>query len=480
MGLPETLRRALRPLGALAGVTGAAALFNRSLRNEALPLDHVGGIRIPWRWRGYEIFATELGAGPEILLVHGIYAGASSYEFRTIAPLLARDHRVVAFDLLGCGLSAMPNLAYSGELFVEQIVDAIGALTSGPLVLVGSSMGGAFAIRAAVRAPDRVKALVTIAPTGLAGILDKEATAAQRAVGEIFRSPIAGEAAFNALSAKPTIRWFLGFQSYADKASVTTEIVDHYYAVTHQPGARFVPAHFVGGALNIDVARDLPFVESPLLVVWGERAPVTSPVANAEAFVRLARDGRMATFPDAGLLVHEERAGDVADAILDFARATIATPATRFQERLVLDRTAPEMSKTSVPDIFKSYDIRGICPGELDDDLAYAIGRAFVDELHVTSVVVGRDMRPTGVGLFEAFARGANEAGADVTDIGLVSTDALYFAVGKYDFAGGVMITASHNPANYNGMKLTRDRAQAISFDTGLRAIRDRDRKSVV
>jgi phosphomannomutase len=474
VGLPETLRKALRTLGALVGVTGAAALLNRSLRNEALPLNHLGGIRIPWQWRGYEIFVTELGAGPEILLVHGIYAGASSYEFRKLAPLLARDHRVVALDLLGCGLSAMPDLAYSSELFVEQIVDAIGALTSGPLVLVGSSMGAAFAIRAAVRAPDRVKALVTIAPTGLAGILDKEATAGQRAAGAIFRSPVAGETAFNALSARPTIRWFLGFQSYADKASVTTEIVDHYYAVTHQPGARFVPAQFVGGALNIDVARDLPFVESPLLVLWGDRASVASPVKNAEAFVRLARDGRLVTFPNAGILAHEECPGDVARAILDFASTSIAKPQTDSQDSFVPDRTAPVMSTTSVPDIFKSYDIRGICPGELDDELAYAIGRAFVDELKVTSIVVGRDMRPTGVGLFEAFARGANEQGADVTDIGLVSTDALYFAVGKYDFAGGVMITASHNPANYNGMKLTRDRAQAISFDTGLRAIRDR------
>jgi phosphomannomutase len=83
-------------------------------------------------------------------------------------------------------------------------------------------------------------------------------------------------------------------------------------------------------------------------------------------------------------------------------------------------------------------------------------------------------MRPSGVSLFESFARGANDAGADVVDVGLVSTDALYFAVGKYDYAGGVMITASHNPAQYNGMKLTRDKAQAISLDTGLSAIRDR------
>jgi phosphomannomutase len=132
------------------------------------------------------------------------------------------------------------------------------------------------------------------------------------------------------------------------------------------------------------------------------------------------------------------------------------------------------MAPRDVPDIFKSYDVRGLYPAELDEELAYAIGRAFVTELGVTSIVVGRDMRPSGVTLFEALARGANDAGADVTDIGLVSTDALYFAVGRYDFAGGVMITASHNPATYNGMKFTRDRAQAISLDTGLSAIKSR------
>jgi phosphomannomutase len=127
-----------------------------------------------------------------------------------------------------------------------------------------------------------------------------------------------------------------------------------------------------------------------------------------------------------------------------------------------------------LPTIFKSYDIRGIYETELSDDLAYQIGRTFVAELKVRTIVVGRDMRPSGAALFNAFARGANEAGANVTDIGEVSTDALYFAVGKYGFEGGVMITASHNPAAYNGMKLTRDRAQAISLETGLSAIRDR------
>jgi phosphomannomutase len=132
------------------------------------------------------------------------------------------------------------------------------------------------------------------------------------------------------------------------------------------------------------------------------------------------------------------------------------------------------MSLEIVPDIFKSYDVRGIYPEQLSDELAYEIGRAFVAETGAASIVVGRDMRPSGEALFAALARGATEAGANVTDIGLVSTDCLYFAVGKYDFDGGIMITASHNPARYNGLKMTRDRAQAISFDTGLGAIRER------
>jgi phosphomannomutase len=130
--------------------------------------------------------------------------------------------------------------------------------------------------------------------------------------------------------------------------------------------------------------------------------------------------------------------------------------------------------------IFKSYDVRGVYPSELSDDVAFAIGRCFVSLLTPEAsdgrraIAVGRDMRPSGLSLSEAFARGAMQAGADIIDIGMVSTDALYFAVGKYEFDGGVMITASHNPAKYNGMKFTRARAEAISLDTGLALIRDR------
>jgi pimeloyl-ACP methyl ester carboxylesterase len=171
------------------------------------------------------------------------------------------------------------------------------------------------------RAADRVTQLVTISPTGLGGVLDKDPTAVQRAVTAMLRSPILGETLFNALASRPSLRWFLEHQSYADPASVTAEIVEHYYAVTHQPGARFVPAYFVGGGLNIDVARDLPFIEAPVLVAWGERAPSVSALPNASEFLKLARHGSLATFARSGLLPHEEEPQAVCDAIETFLAA---------------------------------------------------------------------------------------------------------------------------------------------------------------
>src|ERR1700694_1488751 len=124
-------------------------------------------------------------------------------------------------------------------------------------------------------------------------------------------------------------------------------------------------------------------------------------------------------------------------------------------------------------EIFKSYDIRGLYPAELDEVAAERIGRAFVTFTGAQVVAVGRDMRLSSPALFNAFARGATQQGADVIDLGLTSTDELYFAVGKFGYPAGAMITASHNPKDYNGFKLCREQAIALSGDTGVFAIRD-------
>jgi len=312
------VKKVLRPLLAGAGLAGGLAAANRALQNAPLPTNALGGTRRRWTWRGHEIFATEAGEGPLVLLIHGVYAGCSSYEFRALFPLLAQRHRVVAFDLLGCGLSDKPNLAYTTELFVEQIIDAIEAFGDEPTALVGSSLGAAFAIRAAMRASDRVSRLAALCPTGLGGVLDHDAPLATSPVTALFRSPLLGEGIFNVLASKPSIRRFLERRVYGSPDHVTPEVVDQYYALTHQPGARYVPAAFVGGMLNCDVARDLPFLMMPLLIMWGEKAPAMSPRSNAEEFLRLAKGARLVTFAESGLLPHEEEPVAVDEALEEF------------------------------------------------------------------------------------------------------------------------------------------------------------------
>jgi phosphomannomutase len=117
--------------------------------------------------------------------------------------------------------------------------------------------------------------------------------------------------------------------------------------------------------------------------------------------------------------------------------------------------------------IFKAYDIRGVYPDELDDDVARRIGNAFVAFTRPEVVLVGRDMRPSSESLSVAFAEGATLAGADVIELGLISTDLIYFASGKLD-APAAMFTASHNPAQYAGIKLSRAGAAPVGQDTGL------------
>ena len=128
---------------------------------------------------------------------------------------------------------------------------------------------------------------------------------------------------------------------------------------------------------------------------------------------------------------------------------------------------------TLSPAVFKAYDVRGIVPDELDADGAYRIARAYVQVFEPRTIAVGHDTRLTSPELAEAAVRGATDAGADVQEIGLVGTEELYFAVAAGDLDGGLTVTASHNPKQYNGMKIVRRGALPIGGDSGLDRIRD-------
>lgn len=125
------------------------------------------------------------------------------------------------------------------------------------------------------------------------------------------------------------------------------------------------------------------------------------------------------------------------------------------------------------PDIFKSYDIRGIVPAQLNTDVARLIGRAFRTELGGTKVAVGRDMRVHSDKLADALCKGLVDSGCSVINLGHISTDALYFAVGHLGLDGGIMVTASHNPPEYNGFKMCRKDAEPLSGKDGINRIQE-------
>ena len=126
------------------------------------------------------------------------------------------------------------------------------------------------------------------------------------------------------------------------------------------------------------------------------------------------------------------------------------------------------------PKVFKAYDVRGVYPTELDEDGAYAIGRGYVEQFEPKRIAVGRDMRPSSPSMAAAVIRGASAGGAELLDIGMVGTEMLYFAVGDLSLDGGVMVTASHNPKEYNGLKIVRRGALPVGGDSGLPEIRER------
>ena len=140
--------------------------------------------------------------------------------------------------------------------------------------------------------------------------------------------------------------------------------------------------------------------------------------------------------------------------------------------------TTPQLDTSFLDLIFKAYDVRGTVPEQFNTDIARAVGVAFAEFARSPRVLVARDMRPSGVDLVAAFAEGAMSRGVDVVDLGLASTDLLYYAAGALD-APGAMFTASHNPAQYNGIKFCLSGARPVGADTGLIEVQERTAKEL-
>jgi pimeloyl-ACP methyl ester carboxylesterase len=301
--------------GGAAAIAGAAA-YNVLAKRDVPELENlIGGDERWFGWRGWQVAYTVRGRGPAVLLVHGIHAAASSYEWRANVHELARHHTVYAIDLLGFGRSSRPNTVYSARLYQALLDDFVEQVVRTPCALVASSLSAAYAIALAARNPGQYPALIVIAPTGLVRLADP-ATSGGDITRFAFGTPVLGTAAFNGLVTRASLRRYLE-KVYASDACVTEELVDVYYWAAHQPGAKFAPSAFIGGKLNVDVRRPLRSLRQPTLLVWGEQADMT-PLDEAHNFLAIKPDLELSILSPAGDLPHDERSEEFNEVVREF------------------------------------------------------------------------------------------------------------------------------------------------------------------
>ncbi|WP_224447439.1 alpha/beta fold hydrolase [Haloprofundus salilacus] len=290
------LRRAVG--GAALGI-GAVAVANRMLTQGAGELEPaLIGEQRTYRWRGMNVAYTEAGDpdDPDLVLLHGINAAGSSGEFREIFSELASEYHVVAPDLPGFGRSDRPPLRYSAALYEDFATEFLDEFDE-PAVLA-SSLTASYVAAAARDA--KASQLILVCPTTKAGPEPKQA------IRELFRAPLVGTAAYNAITSRRSLRYFSADHGYYDASNLSDEWLSYQWRTTHQKNARFAPASFVSGYLNseIDLGGTLADLDVPVTLVWGREADVT-PLSDGRALADEA-DARLVVFDDAMLLPHVE------------------------------------------------------------------------------------------------------------------------------------------------------------------------------
>lgn len=290
-----------------AGAVGGLWALNRRLERGGRTPAALGGEARRFRWRGRTLAYSAAGEGEPLLLLHGVYAGASSLEFRENFEELSGSFRVYALDLLGCGLSEKPRLRYGPEDVASQVEDFVREEIGGGAHLVASSLTAALVVPAAVRSPKLFKKLVLVCPTGY-GTLDRPSGLLGDTVLGLFRMPVLGDTLYHTLVSRAGIRYYLEKMAYHDPALVTDDVVEDYHRAGHGPGAEHFPASFVAGKLNLGVADLWPRVPHKSLLCWGQEAQ-TVPLSNLNNFAQNNSRSEPRVFRDTALLPHLERAG---------------------------------------------------------------------------------------------------------------------------------------------------------------------------
>lgn len=292
-------------VGAGAAVVAAAnnAIFSRA---KALG-NALGGEGRFWPGPYGDIFYTRQGKGRPVVLLHGIYAGASGYEWRKNFDALSEHYQVYAPDWLGFGLSDKPRIRYTSAQYIEMLNQFLREVVKEPCALVASSLASAYAVQAAADQPDLVQGLMLICPTGFRH-LAKAPDSGTEAIYGLTHAPLLGTTVYNAVTSLPSLRYYLMNQTYFDPSYVDDNLLDHYSTATHQYGSQNAPPSFFSGFLNHSVAEVFPRLgQKTLRIIWGREARMT-PLSDAEAFLGANARAELTVLDKSGLLPHDEQA----------------------------------------------------------------------------------------------------------------------------------------------------------------------------
>lgn len=314
-------------LWAGAGMAGVAAANNAVFARAQALGNTLGGEGRFWPGPYGDVFYTRQGKGQAVVLLHGIYAGASGYEWRKNFDALSEHFTVYAPDWLGFGLSDKPRIRYHAQSYVAQLTQFLREVVTEPSDVVASSLGAAFAVQAAHDAPEAVRSLILVCPTGMRHLADAPGAKAEAAY-QLLRSPLVGTTAYNAIASQAGLRAYLMNQTYFDPSYVDDAMIGHYTAAAHQYGCQNAPPAFLSGQMNWSVRDAFPaLTQDPLRLVWGREARMT-PLSDAEAFLAANARAELTVFDKSGLLPHDEQAQGFNRLVVDLLTQKAARAAT--------------------------------------------------------------------------------------------------------------------------------------------------------
>ena len=294
-------------LWAGAGAAVVAAANNAVFAGADALGNALGGDARFWPGPYGDIFYTKQGKGKPVVLLHGIYAGASGYEWRKNFDALSEHELVYAPDWLGFGLSDKPRIKYTAVQYVEQLGQFLAEVVKDPCTLVASSLASAYAVQVAADRPELVDTLLLVCPTGFRH-LAKAPDARTEAIYQLAHAPLLGTTLHNSVTSYAGLRYYLMNQTYFDPSYVDDALLAHYFTAAHQYGAQNAPPLFYSGYLNHSVADAFSkLAQKTIQIVWGREARLT-PLSDAEAFLAANPRAELTVFDKSGLLPHDEQA----------------------------------------------------------------------------------------------------------------------------------------------------------------------------